>query len=499
MVRLAPAVDVAIETGEPMVGLIELTESEPRLTQQLWPLLPVDTVRLRGLALSCAENLRAEMLRVRPEWQLERLSFFREVSTVLAHHLRESSQSLEALVVLEDAIQACRDKLAQTEGPSRSKVQHDLAVALNQQAAAMSETGAYRQALAIGRESVEIFEQLDDQARLADALNELAALLNAEQLADEALQAARGSVRIRQELVDRGQTLLQRDLANSELTLAAILADCGYISESIQWAEKARDLLESLGSAESDAFILDMANAHSILATLWIDAAHNDPEASVDRDPRACYEAGFAAVSRAERLYRELMGTGSPGAALDLLSVLVHKSILETGLVRFDDAVSTAKEAVALTMGAGPGEGVSGRESRALAFHTLGNALKAKGPEFLAQAVPPLVEAATIYEQLFELEPEAYELPYAQAWGAVGCALAETGADAEAIPILLEVADRFLDLQSRRPDAFAGDLATLAHALGELLARNRGGDHAQGLAARLQRLAKAWPDGSIEE
>lgn len=80
----------------------------------------------------------------------------------------------------------------------------------------------------------------------------------------------------------------------SASTLATILADCGQTSESIQWAEKARDL-ESLNSAETDAFMADLANAHNTLATLCIDAAENILDASVSGEQRACYEAGFAA------------------------------------------------------------------------------------------------------------------------------------------------------------------------------------------------------------
>ncbi len=282
------AVDVAIETGEPMgrvlaeglraQGTDELAEKlVDRFDEfEIEGSVPLRMVIFEATRL-CWLGQRAVAGADDGEWpQAE----FARLSCNLSIALGDLDRQEEALEAAQEAVALFRG----LEGESAGEYSAQLAQSLNVVASACDELGRASEARDHIREAVAIHRRLaaerpEMQIELAVSLNNLGGALFSLGRAEEALAAIREAIAIRRRLLaeEAGRSLADiADLADNLDNLGTALMACERPAEAREATLEAIELYRQLAAERPDVFPVDLARSLSNLGQILL--ALDQPE-----------------------------------------------------------------------------------------------------------------------------------------------------------------------------------------------------------------------------
>ena len=434
-----PAVDVAVETGDPIGDLLAeaLTETpQPELAEEMVTRLPESTVALGELAVVATQ-------------------------------------------------QALQQAGAQTAGPERDQSTADLLFALSNR---LSNLGRREEALDANEKSIEIWRRLAD-AQPDVFLRSLARALNSrsDHLADlgrreEALAATDEALPIFRQLAEARPDTLVPDLAWILDTRSNRLADLGRYDEALEASEEAVAILRGVEEARPGAWV------HNLAALLGNLSNHC---ARLGRS-----EEALAAGDEGVRIYRRL-AEAQPDAFLSKLAgSLLNLAATQSDLGRHEEALATDVEAVGIyrRLAETRPQAFLPELARALTNEAAAYANLGRGEEAAAAGE----EAVGIYRQLAEALPDAFVSNLADALHNLSLYRVDLGRLEEALAACDEAVGIYRRLAEALPDAFLVDLAmglgTLATTLDELARREEALEAGEEAAWIYRRLAEAYPD-----
>lgn len=368
------AIEVAVETGDPMGGVLAQVfrlEGTTALANELHDRMPSETVALLDLAV--------EVTRLAVEHQLEQSP---EAGRAVAL-LHNYAQRLVAIGRMELAYEvAC-----QTQGvmARRGSAKSDPRLAISL-AKVFADTGHYADAVQTLRLSLSDLKRRakqgdsDAQADLAFALHNLGASLSELNDPYEAQSRIREALTIRRWLASGGGNAASLQLAESLVVAGAIESELGDPRKALRLTAQAVGLLEPLTDRLPDAYrpilaraLQNEASTHFDLgdyarsASLGIKAAQAIEELTTGREQAfgplyisvlrtvanaasamKDWQAALEAASRAEGVARRLEPREHATRRESLAEALAAKGAALRGLRRRDDAAAAMEECLAI-------------------------------------------------------------------------------------------------------------------------------------------------------
>ena len=350
------AIEVAIETGEPMgKALVEVLRAEATtvIAHRLHDLIPSETVVLRELALEATRLLVESELREGAD---------AERSVAMLHNY---AQRLIMLGQVEQAQDLARQTSRILEHRAAGG---DLDARLFIGVARVhADTGSHREAVAAlnsALASLRDHSRSGDAAALSDlafALHNLAACLSDLHQQQAAYEAIEEAVRIRRYLYQAGHIDQKPHLANSLLVAGAITSDRDQPAQALRWVDQSIALFEPLAERDPDAHRPSLAAALQNRASTLFD---------LGRYPEAVKVAAEAAGILSELATAHPQAFGP--ALVSTLRTMVNAS---TALRDWNAALAVASQAEALARQLQPASHVTRREALAEALAAKGAAL----------------------------------------------------------------------------------------------------------------------------
>ena len=453
------AVDVAVETGDPMglviarvlekekdVGVAEVLMDrcdEP----PLWPSVP-----LRELAATATEQVlsaRHQSWSAPNQDQVNRLA---RLAGNLGIRLKALGRYEDALDASKQAVDYFR-QLTQIQPESFLPY---LSRGLNNLGNDLSQLGQLDEALATTEEAVKYDRQLA-QARpgaflpaLASSLSNLSLKLRDLDRREAALDATRESLVIRRRLAQAKPDQLDPTLANNLINHGMMLRDLGHREEALDATQEAVDIRRQLAEFRPDAFLPDLVVGLNNLSTMLGDLGRR--------------EEALDAVQEAVVHNRQLVNRRPGAFAPDLATSLMNLSIMLGNLGHRQEAVDTAHEAIDLERELARTRPDAYLPRLAAGLGNLGGYLRLVGRR--EDALDATEEAVAYYRQLVRKQPDAFLPGLASTLGHLGTALSDVGRVKEALDATREAVDYFRRLVQSRPKAFLPDLAGYLSNLG---------------------------------
>jgi tetratricopeptide (TPR) repeat protein len=178
-------------------------------------------------------------------------------------------------------------------------------------------------------------------------------------------------------------------------------------------------------------------------------------------------EDALATARDAVAIRRELANEQPDAFRADLAVALANlgKALLDVG--RREDALAVAQESVAIRRELAAQRPDAFRPELAGALNNLGVALVAVGRR--EDALAAVRESVAIHRELAPQRPDVLQPDLAMALGNLGNVLSDIGRHEEALAAAEQIADLFRELAAQRPDAFRPDLAQSLGNLGNRL------------------------------
>jgi tetratricopeptide (TPR) repeat protein len=296
----APAIEVAIETGEP-IGPVLAEALEKQSLQQPWrlePLIPYPTTALREVAVVVMEQLRQRLQQMPQPWPEEVQVEAARVANNLGGRLSDLGRREAALAAAEEA----RDLYSALAAARPAAFTPDLAGSLNNLANILSELGRREEALAAAEEAEGLYRALAAARpaaftpNLAMSLNNLANRLSDLGRREAALAAAEEAMRLRRALAAARPDAFIPALANSLNNLANRLSELGRREDALAAAEEAVRLRRTLAAARPDAFTPDLAVSLAVLANCLEATGRDDDALAANQEAIDTLRPPFLAV-----------------------------------------------------------------------------------------------------------------------------------------------------------------------------------------------------------
>jgi tetratricopeptide (TPR) repeat protein/glycosyltransferase involved in cell wall biosynthesis len=460
VVRAQEALEVALETGSPMPEAIAATlqaaerTSRRRVVRALRPLLPEETVNLKGLAIEIADH---HALSVKAEkgdrggWKAAKQ--LKEAYEDLARRhaargdLKEAAEARER--VLHYALEM--DRLGKrTYSPAVAAAQLNLAAALTEicsfegalEHAEKAEAGLRR--AAIGQPDVY-------RSDWAGALSDLSGFLSNLGRYEEALAKAEHAEEITSDLAVRQPDEYSAKWARMLSRLGARLSNMGRYEEALAKAEQA-EAVYLAADREPDAYrgarAYNLGNLGSLLNAL------------------GRYEEALAKTEQAEEIVRNL-AERQPDAYRGTWAMYLRG--LSTCLRhhgRYEEALANDEQVEAVLRDLAERQPDAYRAEWADAFTSLANVLRdlRRYDEALAKAK----QAEVIYRDLAERQPGAYRADWALTLGNLAEVLIRCSRADEAVPVARQGVDLLVALAihpNKHRDWLGWSMRVLAEAL----------------------------------
>jgi hypothetical protein len=388
-----PAIEVAIETGDPMGAVLAQVfrrEGSAALANELHDLVPSETVSLLDLAVA--------VTKLAVEHQLERSP---EVERAVAL-LHNYAQRLVAIGDMEPAYQVARQTHELMERRGSAKFDPRLAISL---ARVFADTGHYADAVGVLRLSLPDLRTRaksgagEAQADLAFALHNLAASLSELNDAHGARSTIREAITLRRRLASGGSNVASLQFAESLVVAGAIESDLGEPQKALRLAAQAVKLLEPLTDRLPDAYRPILARALQNEASTYFDLGE--------------YQRSASLGIRAAQALQELTAGREQAFGPLYISVLRTVANAATATQDWPTALEAAERAVAVARALRPPEHATRRESLAEALGIQGAALRGLGRRDDATAA--FEEVLAIRRSLAQQDPAKYRMDLVRA------------------------------------------------------------------------------------
>ncbi|MEU6235428.1 tetratricopeptide repeat protein [Kitasatospora sp. NPDC047058] len=406
----------------------------------------------------------------------------------LAAYLSEVGRRDEALAPAQEAATTYRN-LANTN-PDHVP---DLAGSLNNLATCLAAVGRREEVLAPAQEAATIYRELARGSsnahlpNLAMALNNLAAALSEVGRSEEALAPAQEAAITYRNLARANPNAHLPNLAATLNNLAAHLSAVGRREEALAPAQEAAITYRNLANTNPDAHLPNLAGTLSNLATRL---------AAVGRRDEALAPAQEAAIT-----YRNLARANPDAHLPDLAGSLSTLATCLAAVGRRDEGLAPVQEAVRIRRDLAHANPDAHLPDLAMALNNLAARLAGVGRR--EEALAPVQEAVRIRRDLARANPDAYLPNLAMALNNLAAALSEGGRRNEALAPAQEAATTYRDLARANPDAYLPDLAMALNNLANHLSEAGRRDDALAPvqeAVRIRRdLARANPDAYLPD
>lgn len=259
------AIDVALETGDPMgeaLAGVFRDEGSGELAEQLHDLVPAETTSLRELAV--------DVTRLVVQAQLAREPLANRAIAVVHNY----AQRLVAIGELEQAYDVARETQAMLAKRPPDARDPRLAISL---ARVHADTGHFGEAVELLSESLPTLRSratgggAEEVADLAFALHNLGASASEVGRIQEAKTALAEALRIRQRLAKDGSNDATLEVAETLLVAAAVESEGGDRRKSTRWTERAVAMLEPLADRMPDTHRQLFARALQNQASMYHD------------------------------------------------------------------------------------------------------------------------------------------------------------------------------------------------------------------------------------
>jgi tetratricopeptide (TPR) repeat protein len=364
------AIEVSIETGEPMGAALAQVfrgEGTADLAVGLHDLLPSETVALRELAV--------DVTKLTLEWHLAHNPTVDRMVALLHNY----AQRLVAVGHLDHAFAVAQRSRELMAGHPASRMDPRLSIGM---ARVLADTGHYESAVAsLQADLPALRARLEDggveaQWDLAFALHNLGASLSELGSALEARSIFGEVLEIRRRMAKDGDNDKVLALAESLVVAGAVESDLGAQRRALRWTDEALALLEPLSDRLPDALRQIVAQALQNHASTWFDLGDLGRSERLGRKAaelvedlvdiqllafgplyvsvlrtvanaalaRKQWRQALDAASRAEEVARKLAASESLTLLASLPEALAIKGAALSGLGRTDEAGATLEE-----------------------------------------------------------------------------------------------------------------------------------------------------------
>ncbi|MFC4041021.1 tetratricopeptide repeat protein [Dactylosporangium siamense] len=399
----------------------------------------------------------------------------------LANALRWADETLTAQHHAERAVELWRD-CSQLDPRHR----HELVAALRTLAALYRLSARYAEAVSLGRQAVDICQDLsrvdpDANRRLcAQAFGALAAALRDAGHTEEAVQVWRQAVALWQDLSHTDPDVNARWHADALKLFGSALREAGQTEEAVRVGRQAVDLWQQLSDTDPDANRRLYADALNSFGNTLSEAGQVEEAVRVSRQAADLWQDLYGADPDANgRTY---------AAALRILSAALG----DAGQV--EEAVRVSRQAVDLWQELCQlNPGFQDQFAGALQDH--GSALSDAGQ--IEEAVRVSRQAVDLWQELSRADPDANQRWYALGLKGLGTVLRRAGQVDEAVRVGRQAADLWQELSRADPDAnqrwYANAMLALSNAWLEHGNVAEARSAAQGAVAQLRALTIRKP------
>ncbi|MEU4496998.1 tetratricopeptide repeat protein [Streptomyces sp. NPDC023998] len=361
-----------------------------------------------------------------------------------ATRLAQTGRREDALPVSEEAVQLYRDLVR----VNRDAHLPELAMALNNHAKWLAQTGRREDALPVSEEAVQLRRDLVRVNRdahlpeLAMALNNHAAMLTETGRREDALPVSEEAVQLRRELVRVNRDAHLPELAMALNNHAVQLARVGRREEALPLSEQGVQFYRELVRVNRDAHLPELA------------MALNNHAARLSGVGRT--EEALPVSEEALQLRRELVRVNRDAYLPDLAMALNNHAKWLAGVGRVEEALPLSEEALQLRR-----ELV--RVNRDAHLPDLGMSLQAAawlaGAEGREEALQLSEEAVQVWRELVRVNRDAHLPDLAMSLSNHAVQLADVGRREEALQLSEEAVQVWRELVRVNRDAHLPDLA----------------------------------------
>jgi tetratricopeptide (TPR) repeat protein len=398
-----------------------------------------------------------------------------------------------SLRVAMQYVKLVRREIAAGAAANRPSLYHDAASGLRTLGFRLADVGRHETALAVSKDSVDIYRVLSEGRpdaflpELASSLNNLAVMLSNLERHEEAVAANREAIDIRRRLAKANPGAVLPNLARSLSNLGTLLMKLRRAEEGLAAAQEAIEVYRTLAETEPNAFLPDLGTALNTAGVMFV---------SVQRGDEA-----LAALTEAVAIKRTLANEHPDPFLGELAGTLSNLGDALSRAGAKEESIATATEAVEIFRRLASDRPEVFCPDLAKGLINLSAGLRAIGrPE---DAIAIATEAVDIYRKLTVSHTDAFVPDLAVALNMLATTLAgldryeeALGASEEAIAVLRAV-------DKTRSDAVLPALGWGLHTSGGMLAVLGRADEALARckeAVEIRRLlAKKWPDDFLQD
>ncbi|KDQ13220.1 hypothetical protein BOTBODRAFT_33829 [Botryobasidium botryosum FD-172 SS1] len=314
-------------------------------------------------------------------------------------------------------------------------------------------------ALAAGREAVDLYRQLAEDSptayssNLAESLDNLSVCLSPLGHREGALAASREAVDLYRQLAEDRPTAFSSDLARALTNDSALLSALGRWEDALTASQEAVDLYQQLVRDRPAAFNFNLAHSLSNHSVLLSALGRREDALAVSRE--------------AVDLYRQLARDHPAAFSSDLARSLGNLSACLSALGQPEDALAASREALDLYRQLARDRPASFNSDLARSLRSLSIHLSALGRREDALAAGR--ECVDLYRQLAKDRPTAFKCHLATSLNSLSYWLSALGHLEDALSAVREAVELYRSLAEDRPAVFNSDLADVLDTLSEHL------------------------------
>lgn len=307
-------------------------------------------------------------------------------------------------------------------------------------------------------------------ALYADALHNLAIALNSQGRIEEALAAAKQSLDIYQELEQAKPQRFMHDLAAALVNYAKCLAEQGRTDEALVAARQGLDIYQELALTKPEQFMPELAMS-----------LNNYANHASEQDQ---HEEALAAAKQALNIYQELVLTKperfTPDLAMSLSNYANHAMVQGQS----EKALAACKQALSIYQELALAKPERFTPNLAMSLSNYSSHLSNQG--MVQEAATPAQQALDIRQELAQSKPQRFTPDVAGSLNNYAFILAMLGQSKEALAAVKQSLSIFQELALAKPERFNSDVALVLKSFSNHLIKQ--GQQEEALAASKQAL-----------